>query len=126
MTTEVTIAEQHLPEAKTTFDEDNELARNIIKDTIHELTKECGELEDLAFSSQQPRMHEVYLQAVNARVSAAKDLVNLHKTRKDVTGREQAPVSQEIHQQLNLTMTTAQFLDMVTKQTEETKEIGYK
>lgn len=108
------------------FEEDIHLARESIKDTLHEAGKAAAELADLAFSSQAPRFYEVYNNTLKTKLEAAKDLISLHKSRKDITRTsvEHQKGPTEIHHQQNLIMTTANMIELIKQQlTEEPKDI---
>lgn len=74
----------------TTDDEklirDVEYARNNIYETVEATMEAMQSLKDLAVSSEHPRMFEVFAGLSKNLVDMHKELINIHKIKKDATG----------------------------------------
>ncbi len=75
----VLLPDQHLDELQ----EDMDYARTNMKDVIDQSKSAFTSALDMAESGGEPRAYEVVGQLIAAIVQANKDLISLHKTRKD-------------------------------------------
>lgn len=88
--------------------EDFSFAREKIYTTIEVATTALDELKHLAKTSQHPRAYEVLATLAKNIIEANKDLLDLHKKKKEIT---EQPVGTDGPQTINnnLFMTTAEF-----------------
>ena len=67
-------------------DDDFELARNTLRDLIGKNNAVISDLVDLARNSEAPRAYEVVSQMIKTQSEIAKDLIGIHKQKKDIEG----------------------------------------
>jgi hypothetical protein len=67
-------------------DDDFELARNTLRDLIGKNNAVIIDLVDLARNSEAPRAFEVVSQMIKTQSEIAKDLIGIHKQKKDIEG----------------------------------------
>jgi hypothetical protein len=67
-------------------DDDFELARNTLRDLIGKNNAVITDLVDLARNSEAPRAFEVVSQMIKTQSEIAKDLIGIHKQKKDIEG----------------------------------------
>jgi hypothetical protein len=78
-------ADQNFSDENTSqIDEDADSARTNIKDIIETGATALEELADVAQQSQHPRAYEVLATLMKNMVEANKDLLQLHKTKKEI------------------------------------------
>lgn len=69
-------------------DDDFDLARNTLRNLIDKNEAVITDLVHLARNSEHPRAYEVVGQLIKAQSEIAKDLMGIHKQKKDVDGGE--------------------------------------
>ena len=104
-----------LPAEQTTEEEKNDdyqLARSTLRDLIGKNGAVLTDLVDLARSSEHPRAYEVAGQLIKAQSEIAKDLLGLHKQKKDIEGKE---ASKSIKTQNNIVFagSTSDLMKMI-------------
>ena len=67
-------------------EDDYQLARETLRNLVTTNKEVLGELVQLAKQSEHPRTFEVVGQLVKTQSEVAKDLLNLHKQQKDISG----------------------------------------
>lgn len=67
-------------------EDDFDLARNTMRDLIYKNDSVLQDLVDLARNSESARAYEVAGQLIKTQSDIAKDLMSLHKQKKDVDG----------------------------------------
>jgi len=80
-----------LPSEQTNDEEKNDdyqLARSTLRDLIGKNGAVISNMVDLAGRSEHPRAFEVAGQLIKAQSEIAKDLLGLHKQKKDIEGKE--------------------------------------
>ena len=78
-----------LPTSSTSVeqkDDDFDLARNTLRDLIGKNNAVISDLVDLARNSEAPRAYEVVSQMIKTQSEIAKDLIGIHKQKKDIEG----------------------------------------
>ena len=92
--------------------DDFDLARNTLRDLIVKNQDVLNGLVDLAKDSESARVYEVVGQLVKAQSEVAKDLMGLHKQKKDVDGDAQ----QKINTQNNIMFagSTSDLMKMIS------------
>lgn len=73
-------------------DNDFDLARSTLRDLIVTNKDVITDLVNLARNSEHPRAYEVAGQLIKAQSEIAKDLLGLHKQKKDITGEDITPI----------------------------------
>lgn len=108
-----------LPQEQT--DDDFDLARGTLRNLIHKNEAVLDDLINLARNSEHPRAFEVVGQLVKAQSEIAKDLMGLHKQKKDIQG-EDSP--QNIRQQNNIVFagSTSDLMKLISTQRAKTIE----
>lgn len=93
--------------------DDFDLARNTLRSLIGKNEAVLNDLVDLARNSEHPRAYEVVGQLVKAQSDIAKDLMGLHKQKKDVDGGSD---NQNIKTQNNIVFagSTADLMKMIS------------
>ena len=93
--------------------DDFDLARNTLRDLIVKNQDVLNGLVDLAKDSESARVYEVVGQLVKAQSEVAKDLMGLHKTKKDVEGD-----TQKINTQNNIMFagSTSDLMKMISNE----------
>lgn len=79
----------HIPATSTPDeqkDDDFDLARNTLRDLIGKNNAVISDLVDLARNSEAPRAYEVVSQMIKTQSEIAKDLIGIHKQKKDIEG----------------------------------------
>lgn len=76
-------------------EDDFELARDTLRNLIHKNDAVLTDLISLARSSEHPRAFEVVGQLVKAQSDIAKDLMGLHKQKKEVSEDEVTNIKQQ-------------------------------
>lgn len=107
-------------EQKETTVDDFELARGTLKNMISKNEDVIDNLVNIAKSSEHPRAFEVVGKLIEAQTGLAKELMTLHKTKKDVDGE---PVS-SIQTQNNIVFagSTSDLMKMISTQKAKTIE----
>lgn len=67
-------------------DDDFDLARETMRNLIHKNDAVLNDLVDLARNSESARVYEVAGQLIKTQAEMAKDLMTLHKQKKDIEG----------------------------------------
>jgi hypothetical protein len=100
-------------------EDDFELARITLRGLISKNDAVITNLVELANNAEHPRAYEVVGQLVKTQSEVAKDLMNLHKQKRDITG-EQTP--QSIKQQNNIVFagSTSDLMKMISQQRAKT------
>ena len=83
-----------LPVEPTPFeqqDDDFDLARNTLRNLIKKNEAVITDLVDLARNSEHPRAYEVAGQLIKTQSDIAKDLLEIHQQKKELTG-ESVPI----------------------------------
>ena len=106
-----------LPVAITT-DDDFDLARQTLRGLIQKNDTVISDIVSLARNSEHPRAYEVAGQLIKAQSEIAKDLMDLHKQKKDITGEE----PQTIQTQNNIVFagSTSDLMKMISAQKAKT------
>jgi hypothetical protein len=83
------------PAASSALEQEDDfaLARNTLRNLINKNEDVITELIHISKNSEHPRAYEVVGQLVKAQSDIAKDLINLHKQKKDITGEEPQKIS---------------------------------
>lgn len=102
------------PDPEIQKEDDFELARDTLRNLIHKNETVLTDLISLARNSEHPRAFEVVGQLVKAQSDIAKDLLGLHKQKKEITGEE----PQHIKQQNNIVFagSTSDLMKMISAQ----------
>jgi len=90
-------------EGKKEEKDDFTVARETLRDMIDKNGDVISDLVSIAKQSEHPRAFEVVAELVKAQTGLAKELMTLHKIKKDVDGGEAA--SQKIQTQNNIVFT---------------------
>ena len=103
-------------------EDDFDLARNTMRNLIQKNEAVLGDLVDLARNSESARVYEVAGQLIKTQAEMAKDLMTLHKQKKEVDG-ERSDGQQNIKTQNNIVFagSTADLMKMIA--TERAKTI---
>jgi hypothetical protein len=80
---------QETPEIDNQAEQDIAYARTMVYDIIKQSADATETMFDIAKQSQHPRAFEVLSTLLNVRREANKDLIDLHKKKKEITGVEQ-------------------------------------
>lgn len=101
--------------AEVQKEDDFELARDTLRNLIHKNDSVLSDLVEIARNSEHPRAYEVVGQLVKAQSDIAKDLMNLHKQKKEISGED---VQQNIKQQNNIVFagSTSDLMKMISAQ----------
>ena len=99
-------------EVKTPVEDDAEFARTNIRDLISKGNSAIDNLLLVANASEHPRAYEVAGQLIKAQSEIAKDLLGLHKQKKDIEGKE---ASKSIKTQNNIVFagSTSDLMKMI-------------
>lgn len=94
---------------------DFDLARDTLRDLIAKNNTVLDDIISIARSSESARSFEVAGQLIKAQSEIAKDLMTLHKQKKEVSGEAQ---DQKIQQQNNIVFagSTADLMKMISAQ----------
>jgi len=105
------------------FAEDFNTARNNILDVLQKATAASGELYELGFSSQHPRLWEVFCKSIQVQMDASNNLLNLQKTAREISKntREDPKVQQNIQNNLYIG-TSGDLLKLIKKAQENRNE----
>lgn len=103
-------------------EDDFDLARNTMRDLIQKNESVINDLVNLARNSESARVYEVTGQLIKTQAEMAKDLMILHKQKKEVDG-DRSSDSQSIKTQNNIVFagSTADLMKMIA--TERSKPI---
>lgn len=103
------------PDQTIQKEDDFELARDTLRKLIHKNDAVITDLVDLARNSEHPRAYEVAGQLIKAQSEIAKDLMGLHKQKKEVDGDES---QQNIKTQNNIVFagSTSDLMKMISQQ----------
>jgi hypothetical protein len=95
-------------------EDDFDLARNTMRNLIHKNEAVLTDLVDLARNSESARAYEVAGQLIKTQAEMAKDLMTLHKQKKDIDG-ERSDSQQNIKTQNNIVFagSTADLMKMI-------------
>lgn len=95
-------------------DDDFDLARSTMRNLINKNESVLNDLVDLARNSESARIYEVAGQLIKTQAEMAKDLMTLHKQKKEVEGDR--PESQNINTQNNIVFagSTSDLLKMIS------------
>lgn len=98
---------------------DFDLARETLRDLIAKNNTVLDDIISIARSSESARSFEVAGQLIKAQSEIAKDLMTLHKQKKEVSGESQ---EQKIQQQNNIVFagSTADLMKMISAQKAKT------
>lgn len=96
----------------TEVEEDFQLARQNIIDTINDSKEAIAEMINVAKLSQHPRSYEVLANMLKLQIESNKDLLDLRKTKKELT-RESSDTPTTINN--NLVMSTADVLKLISE-----------
>jgi len=80
---------KHKSKAVQEIHEDYEFVRQNLLDTIKHARLALDELNNIASVTEQPRAFEVYAKLIDTINEANRDLIDLHKRMKDITGEVQ-------------------------------------
>lgn len=96
------------------MESDFDLARDTLKNLILKNNNVIDEIINIASQSEHPRAFEVAGQLIKAQSDIAKDLMNLHKQKKEVSGED----TPSIHTQNNIVFTgpTSDLMKMISAQ----------
>jgi len=75
-------------------EDDFQLARNTLKNLIMKNDDVINELIYIAKNSEHPRAFEVVGQLMKAQSDITKELMNVHKTKKEIAGEETTNITQ--------------------------------
>lgn len=81
-----------VPDPTLQKEDDFDLARNTLRGLIGKNEAVLNDLVHLARNSEHPRAYEVVGQLVKAQSEIAKDLMGLHKQKKDIEGEDTQPI----------------------------------
>lgn len=103
-----------VPSENIQKEDDFELARNTLRSLIGKNEGIISDLVELARNSEHPRAYEVVGQLVKAQSDIAKDLMNIHKQKKEISGDD----PQNIKQQNNIVFagSTSDLLKLISAQ----------
>lgn len=96
----------------TEVEEDFQLARQNIIDTINDSKEAIAEMINVAKLSQHPRSYEVLANMLKLQIESNKDLLDLRKTKKELT-KESSDTPTTINN--NLVMSTADVLKLISE-----------
>lgn len=82
--TETDLSPSLVPSSANSQEDDFDLARNTLRNLIYKNDDAITELLHISKHSEHPRAYEVVGQLVKAQSDIAKELLNLHKTNKDI------------------------------------------
>lgn len=101
--------------AEAQKEDDFELARDTLRNLIHKNDAVLSDLVEIARNSEHPRAYEVVGQLVKAQSDIAKDLMSLHKQKKEISGED---ATQNIKQQNNIVFagSTSDLMKMISAQ----------
>lgn len=100
-------------------EDDFELARSTLRGLISKNEAVLTDLVDLARNSEHPRAYEVVGQLVKAQSEIAKDLMGLHKQKRDVDG-EQSPSSIKTQNNIVFAGSTSDLMKVISQQRAKT------
>ena len=94
-------------------EEDFQLARNTLRGLINKNEDVMSELVNIAKNSENPRAFEVAGQLISAQTSITKELIGLHKTKKDIN--KASGKNENIKQQNNIVFagSTSELMKMI-------------
>lgn len=106
------------PTSGEKVEDDFDLARETLRNLIHKNDAVLTDLVDLARNSESPRAFEVAGQLIKTQADIAKELLTVHKQKKDVTGEE----PKNIGTQNNIVFagSTADLMKMISAQKAKT------
>ena len=104
-----------IPDPTIQKEDDFDLARDTLRSLIHKNDAVLSDLISLARSSEHPRAFEVVGQLVKTQSDIAKDLMGLHKQKKEISG-DDTPTS--IKQQNNIVFagSTSELMKLISTQ----------
>ena len=99
--------------SKLDQEEDFQLARNTLRGLINKNEDVMSELVNIAKNSENPRAFEVAGQLISAQTSITKELIGLHKTKKDID--KASGKNENIKQQNNIVFagSTSELMKMI-------------
>jgi len=102
-------------------EDDFDLARNTMRNLIHKNEAVLTDLVDLARNSESARAYEVAGQLIKTQAEMAKDLMTLHKQKKDIDG-ERSDSQQNIKTQNNIVFagSTADLMKLIASERAKT------
>lgn len=102
-------------------EDDFDLARNTMRNLIQKNEAVLGDLVDLARNSESARVYEVAGQLIKTQAEMAKDLMTLHKQKKEVDG-DRHDSQQKIGTQNNIVFagSTADLMKMIASERAKT------
>ena len=94
-------------------EEDFQLARNTLRGLINKNEDVMSELVNIAKNSENPRAFEVAGQLISAQTAITKELIGLHKTKKDID--KASGKNENIKQQNNIVFagSTSDLMKMI-------------
>jgi hypothetical protein len=97
--------------------DDFELARDTLRSLIGKNEAVITDLVDLARNSEHPRAYEVVGQLIKAQSDIAKDLMGLHKQKKDIEGTvEQGTQSIKTQNNIVFAGSTSDLMKMISSE----------
>ena len=99
-------------------EDDFDLARSTMRNLIQKNESVLNDLVDLARNSESARVYEVAGQLIKTQAEMAKDLMTLHKQKKDVDGERSDAGQQNIKTQNNIVFagSTADLMKMIASE----------
>lgn len=99
-------------------EDDFDLARSTMRNLIQKNESVLNDLVDLARNSESARVYEVAGQLIKTQAEMAKDLMTLHKQKKDVDGERSDASQQNIKTQNNIVFagSTADLMKMIASE----------
>lgn len=99
-------------------EDDFDLARNTMRNLIQKNESVLNDLVDLARNSESARVYEVAGQLIKTQAEMAKDLMTLHKQKKEVDGERSDTNQQNIKTQNNIVFagSTADLMKMIASE----------
>jgi len=97
---------------------DFDLARNTLRNLIYKNEDAISELLHISKHSEHPRAYEVVGQLVKAQSDIAKELLNLHKTKKDIN--QDSPENIKTQNNILFAGSTSDLMKMISAQKAKT------
>lgn len=99
-------------------DNDFDLARDTLRNLIQKNDAVISDLVSLARNSEHPRAYEVAGQLIKTQSEIAKDLMGLHKQKKDIEGGDLAPIKTQNN--IVFAGSTSDLMKMISQQRAKT------
>lgn len=107
-------------EQKQPTGDDFDVARNTLKNMIAKNEDVIDNLVNIAKSSEHPRAYEVVGKLIEAQTGLAKELMGLHKTKKDVDGESVSSI--QTQNNIVFAGSTSELMKMISTQKAKTIE----